>query len=156
MLGTTSVSLLGADDRCSLFERVREHLADDGRFFVSTLEIGAAEQERPVESVEVFMSSRAAGGVPDALCTFFEYVDWQRGRRFVSVLRQGAAGEALLATTSTNLIETGQLEAELQCCGLTIVERHQVAERWAIGPVAHGTVLLEARRSDVGRAGGGQ
>jgi len=155
VLGTTSVSLLGATERCELFKRVREHLADGGRFFMSNLEVSAPDQTQPVESVEVIVTSPAPGanasrdgdGV-QALCTLFEYVDWQRARRFVSVLRQTAVGDPLLATTSTCLIETERLEAELQHCGLTVVDRWEVAGLHRIGAVTHRTVLLEARLSE--------
>lgn len=155
VLGTTSISLLDAGQRRALFERVREHLDADGRFFVSTLEISAADTLHPAESAEVFLTQQSTLGaaafndIPDAMCTLFEYVDWQRERRWVSVLCQPALGDPLLATTSTHLIATPELEAELLRCGLAVVERHEVAGIAAIGSLARRVVLLETRLAGV-------
>ncbi|MBN3585550.1 class I SAM-dependent methyltransferase, partial [Algoriphagus aestuarii] len=49
VLGTTSISLLDRAGRAGLYRCVAEHLADGGRFFLTTLDRGADSPEEEVE-----------------------------------------------------------------------------------------------------------
>jgi SAM-dependent methyltransferase len=129
VLGTTSITLLGEDRRAACFACVRRHLADGGRFLVSTVDLTGGA----IETV-----SRLPGG------TLHEYVDPAAGRRWTSVVltdEDGAPQEIL--TSSPRLVPSTTLSAELVRAGLKVVARHPVARGAGAGADGRTHWLLE-------------
>lgn len=108
VLGSGTVTLLDSQQRGVLFNAVRDHLTETGRFFVSTLEV---EEEGDAE--------RQFGD-----CTLFEHVDFAAGRRSITIV---PANTMRWYTTSTYLLEASALAGELADAGLIVASRHEVS-----------------------------
>ncbi len=106
VLGTTSITLLGASERALCFTCVRRHLADGGRFLVSVLDVAGPARDT--------LSELPSG-------TLHERVDPQAGRRWMTVKVDGD-----VLTSAPHLLSSTGLETELELAGLRVVARHPI------------------------------
>jgi SAM-dependent methyltransferase len=134
VLGTTSISLLDTTGRMGLYAAVRDHLAPNGRFLMSTVSIGPSE----TESVETEFKITGESG---RLYRVFEH--WHTGAESRTVTVVPAVmdeGPVAVCTTSIRVLTTDQLEAELRRSGFTVRARLPLPD---VG-VCHHNALLEA------------
>ncbi|GHC51314.1 daptide-type RiPP biosynthesis methyltransferase [Streptomyces cinnamoneus] len=136
VLGTTTVSLLDEAGRPGLYRSVREHLAEGGRFLLSTVEMDAARSgENEAEMI-----------VPAGESTLRMYEYWAPGdaARTVTVfpgeLDESGEGEVHVCTTTIGVLPADRLEAELAEAGFAVRARHPLP----MAGVRHPSVLLEA------------
>lgn len=124
VLGTSSVCLLDARQRADTFRRVRDHLSEDGVFFVSTMDFADSllPRVRPVERT-------ALAVVDDSALTLVQHFDGRRRVRTTSLLHEtvhnGQSGPRSLFVSEVNILGSTQLEAELADAGLTVTERRR-------------------------------
>ncbi|MFJ5546918.1 daptide-type RiPP biosynthesis methyltransferase [Streptomyces sp. NPDC093225] len=135
LLGTTTISLLGEEDRPGLYRCVREHLAPGGRFLLTTVHVdpaadGTGESEIPVTG----LSGRG----------YVMYEQWSPGAetRTVTVLPADTSGEGpvTVCTTTIGVLPADRLIAELEAAGFAIRSVTPVDS----GGGRHHDVLLEA------------
>ncbi|GLY50315.1 daptide-type RiPP biosynthesis methyltransferase [Lentzea sp. NBRC 102530] len=121
VLAATSVCLLDARQRAAAFERVRAHLADDGLFYVSVLDLaGPLRAPRPVERTSVLVG-------PRGVTSLFQHFDGRRGVRTTSVLHESVvdgvtAGRAVYVS-EIDMVGSGELVEELGAAGFEVLER---------------------------------
>ncbi|MGW1465538.1 daptide-type RiPP biosynthesis methyltransferase [Streptomyces sp. NPDC002308] len=140
VLGTTSVSLLDDAGRAGLFASVRAHLAPEGRFLLSTVDmVDPADGSAGVADLDI-----EGQGASGRRYRMIEH--WPEGApaRRVTILppaaEAGAADRIEVLTTSIRVLPALLLERELAGAGLRITARHTLP---ASGP-RHRDVLLEA------------
>lgn len=120
VLATTSISLLSAAERRTLYDSVRAHLAPDGVFVVSAHVARPRDDDNEAlvvstgDSEVVFLSDEvdAAAGVRDV--------------GVVHLRREGGVLRAEAFSSRVALIDAGQLEAELRETGFVVRDTHPV------------------------------
>ncbi|MFK0250448.1 daptide-type RiPP biosynthesis methyltransferase [Amycolatopsis azurea] len=124
VLGTSSVCLLDADQRASLFHRVADHLADDGVFYVSGLELDdrLTATARDAERVTVLVDR-------DKVLTLHQYFSGRRGVRTTSLFTETVISHETAArelfTSEIFLVSSVRLSEEVRAAGLEVVDtRH--------------------------------
>jgi SAM-dependent methyltransferase len=155
VLGTSTVWMLSADARASLFKSVYEHLKDDGRFLLTLMHfpsLGAS-------SLEIATPFIGQGTTGPALCTLYDHVDPARKVRATSILahhiEDGRISRSGIYATSMNLITPDELIAEIEQSGLAFVARHEVDRGQLVkqsvktDPNTRHWVLLEAQRKSL-------
>jgi SAM-dependent methyltransferase len=130
VLGMSTVWVLDAAGRASLFRRVKEHLAEGGRFLVTLFDFPwLAEDPSPYESTTVFIAEDQSGA--PLLCTLYDRLEPADGIRGTAILAHRVAGGAVtdssLYVAWTNLISIDGLEKEIEASGLRVLARHPVA-----------------------------
>ncbi|MEU4205722.1 daptide-type RiPP biosynthesis methyltransferase [Streptomyces sp. NPDC039022] len=136
VLGTTSISLLDETGRPGLYRCVQEHLAEGGRFLLSTVEMDAARSS----DIEAELT------VPTGAATYRMYEYWAPGdaARTVTIFPDGfdvtGEQEVHVCTTTIGVLSANQLEAELAGAGFAVRARHPLPMAGA----RHPSVLLEA------------
>lgn len=122
VLGTTSVSLLDAAGRDHLFGCVARHLADGGRFLLSTVHRPAGDGPGEVLT-----------GASGRRYTLFE--DWQAGVCTVVIVPEpDADGRSPVCTSVVNVVPRSTLTAEMGRHGLVVQESHALAPAGAGRP----------------------
>ncbi|MFI2032957.1 daptide-type RiPP biosynthesis methyltransferase [Streptomyces buecherae] len=134
VLGTTSISLLDAPGRKGLYESVRAHLAPQGRFLLSTvdMELGAAA---PAETEFEFTA--------DSGRRYRMFEHWTAGAeaRIVTVFPAVIGeGQVEVCTTSIRVLSADLVEEELRHSGFVVCTRRVLPDVGA----RHHSVLLEA------------
>ncbi|MFD4374082.1 daptide-type RiPP biosynthesis methyltransferase [Streptomyces sp. NPDC058486] len=123
LLGTTSLSLLDADGRAGLYRSVLDHLADGGRFRLTSLERG--DDDGPDETA---VRVTGNGG------TVYElYEHWPAGAdsRSVTLLPADPPADDSPVTVCTDrvgVIGLDVLETELAAAGLTVLTRELLTQ----------------------------
>lgn len=133
VLGTTSISLLDRAGRAGLYRCVAEHLADGGRFFLTTLDRGA---DSPEEEVEI--TATGASGTAYRL-----YEHWPAGAdvRTITVLPSELPdGPVPVCTGHVRVLPPDRLAAELTQAGFTVQQRRTPLEDAG----RHRVTLIEA------------
>jgi SAM-dependent methyltransferase len=148
VLGMSTVWMLDAPGRASLFTSVREHLKGGGKFLVTLLHLTALDGSATAfERVTSFIGQDTTA---PALCTLYEYVDPDERVRTTSILahrvEDGQVSESAVYTASSNLITPAELAAEIEQAGLRFVGEHKVNREQLVKLEADGRrwVLLEA------------
>ncbi|MFF0579684.1 daptide-type RiPP biosynthesis methyltransferase [Streptosporangium saharense] len=150
LLGTSTVWMLDAEGRASLFKSVYEHLEDGGKFLLTLLHFTAIDEAGTAfERTTNFVGH---GTDAPALCTLYDYVDPKERLRTMSILAHRVEGGRITGsavhTTSTNLISPTELAAEIERSGLTFVAEHEVHREQLAkqDPGGRHWVLLEVTR----------
>jgi SAM-dependent methyltransferase len=150
VLGTSTVWMLDAEGRASLFKSVHEHLRDGGKFLLTLLHFTAIDESGTAfERATNFIGQ---GTTAPALCTLYDYVDPTERLRTMSILahqvEDGRVTGSAVHTTMTNLITPTELAAEIERSGLTFVAEHEVHREQLAkqDPGGRHWVLLEATR----------
>ncbi|WP_225095776.1 daptide-type RiPP biosynthesis methyltransferase [Streptomyces sp. CoH27] len=133
VLGATAVWNLTQEQRAQLFRCVREHLAEDGRFLLTVLDIAGFESAPAAfEYTSVFPTKDDRSPV---LCTFIDRIE-PDGLRSTSILanrvQDGEVVDTALYTAWTHLAPLGSLEKELAAEGLKLVAQRELVNRHQI------------------------
>jgi SAM-dependent methyltransferase len=152
VLGTSTVWMLSADARTSLFKSVYEHLKDNGKFLLTLMHFPSLGSS-PLELATPFIGQGTTG---PALCTLYDHVDPSKRVRATSILahhiEDGRISRSGMYATSMNLITPDELAAEIEQSGLTFVAQHEVERGQLVNqsaktdPNTRHWVLLEAHR----------
>ncbi|MEU5547869.1 daptide-type RiPP biosynthesis methyltransferase [Streptomyces sioyaensis] len=117
LLGTSSVSLLSPNDRTSMFRSVRSHLADHGRFLMTSLEFtDEALYSGPKDEI----IDRLDGPERGEVLTLFEHLDNEARRRHVSIYCQSPNRRPRIFTTVTEIISLDTLRKEIKEFGMRV------------------------------------
>lgn len=135
ILGTTSISLLDEAGRADLFDRVRHHLAPDGRFLLSTLEI--ADGAPSDTSAEVV-------GASGRCYRLHERVDPAAGVRSVLIHESSPSDRLQVCASAVRIVSPGRLANELARQGLLI----EATRPLPTGTDRYRDALLTVRRTD--------
>lgn len=130
VMAGAAIWTINQEQRAKMFERVREHLNDDGKLMVGlvTLDQFVDRSSPPFEQITVFTLP-----TEDApyICTFFDYVDPGRGVRSGSVLahrvENGKIVHTLLGTAPSYPVPLAELEEEVGRAGLRIAAKHELS-----------------------------
>ncbi|MGH3765861.1 MAG: daptide-type RiPP biosynthesis methyltransferase [Pseudonocardiaceae bacterium] len=120
LLGASSVCLLDATQRASTFNRAREHLAPDGVFYLSVLDLAdtLVGGVRPVERTRVAVDGRS-------VITLFQHFDGRRRVRMTSLLHEsvddGITTSRTMYTSEINIVSSTELAGELSAAGFEII-----------------------------------
>jgi SAM-dependent methyltransferase len=150
VLGTSTVWMLDAEGRASLFKSVHEHLKDGGKFLLTLLHFNLIDETSP--AFERATNFIAQGTTAPSLCTLYDYVGPTERLRTMSIfahqVEDGRVTSSAVHTTSTNLITPTELAAEIERSGLTFVAEHEVRREQLAkqDPGSRHWVLLEATR----------
>lgn len=133
VLGATAIWNVDEARRASLFSCVREHLAENGRFFLTVLTFaGLADATSPLENMTVFVSRDRTSPV---LCTLIDYVE-PAGLRCTSILCQrvdgGTVADTAMYSAWSYLAAPVALANEIGRQGLRVVAQHEVMGRHEI------------------------
>lgn len=122
--GTTTICLLGADDRRRTFAMIRRHLAPGGRFAFSFLDVDTAWGDRQSAMVVPVESESWRG-----LDLLLEQLDLDARTRSVTVVHQrlDPLGPPELFTSTSTLLDHATLAVELASCGLDVVDEAVVS-----------------------------
>ncbi|GAA3800623.1 hypothetical protein GCM10022403_038640 [Streptomyces coacervatus] len=137
VLGTTTVSLLDEAGRAGLYRCVRDHLAEGGRFLLSTVEMDATRSDEN-EAELVVHTGPAAYRV-------YEY--WAPGDTtrtvtvFPDAVDESGEGSVPVCTTTIGVLPADRLQAELAVAGFAVRARYPLPMAGA----RHPSVLLEAK-----------
>lgn len=150
ILGMSTVWILDAESRASLFKSVHEHLKPGGRFLATLMHFsGVDETSEPFERTTNFIGQ---GVSKQSLCTLYDYVGPAERLRTMSILahqvEDGRVISSTVHTTMTNLITPTELAAEIERAGLRFVAEHEVRREQLLKQEQGGRhwVLLEATR----------
>jgi SAM-dependent methyltransferase len=134
LLGASAVWNVGAGGRAGLFNSVREHLAEGGRFLLTLIEFPGMAEDSPAFETQITFA--AQDGDPQALVTFFDYVDPGAQLRSTNILAQavvdGSVVGAEIYTALTHLVAPSALEREIEAAGLRVLGRHEVTSGYQI------------------------
>lgn len=118
VLGTSSISLLSAEDRSDCFERVWKMLRPGGRFVLSLFEVDLPKSLSQESITEINLG--------DEEFTLFEYVDAEALRRHVTVVSN--ARPISVWTTSTSIVTQDTVDREAKKRGLIVASRACVSD----------------------------
>ena len=134
LLGASAVWNVDADKRAGLFRSVREHLAEDGKFLLTLIEFPGMEEDSPAFETQIVYASKDT--TPQALVTFFDYVDPAAQLRSTNILAQAIVdGEVVgsqIHTALTYLVTPSVLEREIEAAGLRVTGRREVTSGYQI------------------------
>jgi SAM-dependent methyltransferase len=122
---------IDAEQRAKMFQRVGEHLADDGKLVVELVTLDAfVDKSSPAfEQTTVFTLSD--NGTP-YICTFFDFVNPGEGVRCGSVLahkvEDGKVSKTLLGTAMSYPVPIPELEQEVERAGLRIAGTREISK----------------------------
>ncbi|MEU8887043.1 daptide-type RiPP biosynthesis methyltransferase [Streptomyces sp. NPDC048442] len=116
LLGTTTISLLPAEDRPGLYRCVGEHLAPGGRFFLTTVDVDAADDGS--DESEIVVTGHSGR-------TYRMFEQWTVGEssRTVTVIPGDVPDDespVTVCTTTIGVLPQQQLVAELEAAGYAI------------------------------------
>ena len=133
VLGTTSISLLDSAERSSMYRCVRDHLSDDGRFLVSTVDRDTSGSAPDEDELEIVSGSGR---------TYRIHEYWAPGAatRTVTVFPTDRPAPIPVCTSTIGVLPVRQLTAELAAAGLRVIAEHPLEPAGA----RHRDVLLEA------------
>ncbi|MFE1322233.1 daptide-type RiPP biosynthesis methyltransferase [Kitasatospora phosalacinea] len=133
VLGATAVWNLTREQRAELFRCVREHLAEDGRFLLTVLDI--AEFDGATAAFEYTSVFPTKDETSPVLCTFIDRVE-PDGLRSTSILanrvQDGSVTDTAMYTAWTHLAPLSGLEQELSAEGLKLVAQRELVNRHQI------------------------
>lgn len=118
VVGTSSISLLSAEDRSACFDRVWKMLRPGGRFVLSLLEVDLPKSLSQESTTVIDLGGEEF--------TLFEYVDTEALRRHVTVASN--ARPFRVWTTSTRILTQDTVDREAEMRGLIVASRTCVAD----------------------------
>jgi SAM-dependent methyltransferase len=143
VLGTTTVTLLDPPRRAATFHAVARHLAPQGKFLVSTLEVADPGSPGHVTEHSQLLAVLVDGATH--VVSVVESVDFASRKREVAVVDFGPIGSPLgvsVHVNQPNLVDSAELADEVGDAGLNVV----AIRRHAPAGSPRGAVLLECRR----------
>ena len=143
VLGATTVTLLDPPRRAATFRAVERHLAPQGKFLVSTLEMAAPGGTGHVTEHSQLLAVPVSGAT--RVVSVVESVDFAARRREVAVVDFGTIGSPLVVSVHVNqpnLVDAAELADELGDIGLDVVAIRRDAPAGSL----RSAVLLECQR----------
>lgn len=123
VLAASSVCLLDRGQRAEMFRCVLEHLAADGLFYVSVLDLDdRLRGPRPVERTSLLVDRRGVS-------TLIQHFDGHRGVRTTSLLHEsvvdGETTDRALYVSEVRMVGSAELAQELAEAGFEVRERRR-------------------------------
>jgi SAM-dependent methyltransferase len=128
VLGGSAIWNAQVPQRASLFRCVREHLAPEGRFVLTLIDLPEVEADSaPAEHIVVFPGR---DGDAPLLVTIFDYIDPGKGVRSTSVLchrlQDNQVTSTIMGSGLTYPVPRAVLEQEIESAGLRVVGSRQL------------------------------